>query len=120
MSIKQSIFCFIWSEEKGSDTHFIQHIFPVKNATNANSQRIFWTYQNSFKYIYINTNVKTVSHILKLKIHHSALVNNNSTLQIVTANLLQQKGRTLDFAMAIGGILEFVVPLLLISHIFYY
>ena len=34
--------------------------------------------------------------------------------------LLQQKGRTLDFAMAIGGILDFAVPLPLKSHIFYY
>ena len=37
-----------------------------------------------------------------------------------TTALLRQKGRTLDFAMAIGGILEFAVPLLLKSHIFYY
>ena len=37
-----------------------------------------------------------------------------------TTALLRQKGRTLDFAMAIGGILEFAVPLLLKSHISYY
>ena len=37
-----------------------------------------------------------------------------------TTALLRQKGRTLDFAMAIGSILEFAVPLLLKSHISYY
>ena len=37
-----------------------------------------------------------------------------------TTALLRQKGRTLDFAMAIGGILEFAVPLLRESHISYY
>ena len=37
-----------------------------------------------------------------------------------TTALLQQKRCTLDFAMAIGGILEFAVPLLLKSHISYY
>ena len=37
-----------------------------------------------------------------------------------TTALLQQKGCTLDFAVAIGGILEFAVPLLLKSHIPYY
>ena len=36
-----------------------------------------------------------------------------------TTALLRQKGCTLDFAMAIGGILEFAVPLPLKSHIFY-
>ena len=51
----------------------------------------------------------------------------SSTLALYNANyysettaLLRQKGRTLDFAMAIGVILEFAVPLLLKSHIFYY
>ena len=50
-----------------------------------------------------------------------------SAMPIHTANgysqttaLLQQEGRTLDFAMAIGGILEFAVPLLLKSHSSYY
>ena len=37
-----------------------------------------------------------------------------------TTALLQQKGCTLDFSMAIGGILEFAVPLLLKSLISYY
>ena len=37
-----------------------------------------------------------------------------------TTALLQQKGCTLDFTMAIGGILEFAVPLLLKSRIPYY
>ena len=37
-----------------------------------------------------------------------------------TTTLLRQKGCTLDFAMAIGGILEFAVPLLLKSCIPYY
>ena len=37
-----------------------------------------------------------------------------------TTALLRQKGCTLDFAMTIGGILEFAVPLLLKSHIYYY
>ena len=37
-----------------------------------------------------------------------------------TTGLLQQKGRTLDFAMVIGGILEYAVPLLLKSQISYH
>ena len=37
-----------------------------------------------------------------------------------TTALLRQKGCTLDLAIAIGGILEFAVPLLLKSHIFYH
>ena len=49
-----------------------------------------------------------------LEIKHTA----NSYSQ--TTALLRQKGRTLDFAMAIGGIPEFAVPLLLKRIIFYY
>ena len=37
-----------------------------------------------------------------------------------TTALLRQKGYTLDFAMAIGSILEFAVPLILKSYISYY
>ena len=37
-----------------------------------------------------------------------------------TTALLRQKGCTLNFAMTIGGILEFAVPLFLKSHISYY
>ena len=36
-----------------------------------------------------------------------------------TTALLRQKGCTLDFAMTIGGILEFAVPQLHKSHISY-
>ena len=39
---------------------------------------------------------------------------------LATTALLRQKGCTLDFAMAIRGVLEFAVPLLLKIHISYY
>ena len=51
---------------------------------------------------------------LYMVLHYTANIYSQTTA------LLPQKGCTLDFAMAIGGILEFAVPLLLKSHIFYY
>ena len=60
--------------------------------------------------------------LLLCNIHSSSLLHDGYTANYYseTTALLRQKGRTLDFAMAIGGILEFAVPLLLKSHISYY
>ena len=73
------------------------------------------------KYYEIVTNVLAFSEIFfSFKLKHTNPIRPTTNSYSQTTALLQQKGCTLDFAMAIGGILEFAVPLLLKSHIFYY